>query len=142
MLVANYIRCSESPPDPGRSGATSPVRSRELSERCVLITASGDVDASTAPGLCDSVQRHAAGYRQLVLDLSDVDFFGTAGYSLLHRLHARCAHTAVDWVLVAGSEVARLLRVCDPDGILPTAPNIVSAVATLARITQLRNGLR
>jgi hypothetical protein len=36
-------------------------------------------------------------------------------------------------VLVPGSEVERLLRVCDPDGIMPTAPNIVSAVAVLAR---------
>jgi hypothetical protein len=48
-------------------------------------------------------------------------------------VHSRCARAGVDWVLVAGPEVDRLLRVCDPDGILPTAPNIVSAVATLAR---------
>lgn len=142
MLVANYNLRSESPPEPGRPGATAPVRSRELSERCVLITASCDIDASTAPDLCARIQRHAAGYRQLVLDLSAVEFFGTAGYSLLQRMHARCAHAAVDWVLVAGPEVQRLLRVCDPEAIVPTAANIVSAVATLARITQLRNGLR
>lgn len=142
MLVANDNPRSESPPDPGRPAAMAPVRSRELSERCVLITASCDIDASTAPDLCAIVQRHATGYRQLVLDLSAVEFFGTAGYSLLHRMHTRCARAAIDWVVVAGPEVQRLLRVCDPDGILPTASNIVSAVATLARITQLRNGLR
>lgn len=132
MLVANHTR----------PGATAPVRSRELSGTCILVSTTGNVDACTAPDLCEKIQRHAAGYRQLVLDLSAVEFFGTAGYSLLHRMHARCAQVGVDWVLVAGPEVQRLLRVCDPDAILPTASNIVSAVAALARITQLRNGLR
>ncbi len=132
MLVANNTR---------RRGA-DPVRAQELSDRTVLITVTGGIDASSAPDLCERIQRQATGYRQVVLDLSEVDFFGTAGYSLLHRMHVRCAGAAIDWVLVTGREVQRLLRVCDPDGILPTAANIVSAVATLARITQLRNGLR
>ncbi|MGI9142346.1 MAG: STAS domain-containing protein [Fluviibacter sp.] len=146
MLVANDNRCVEAPPQPGRRGAPDRVRSRELSDTTVLVAAAGEIDASTASDLCARIERHAAGYRQLVLDLSEVDFFGTAGYSLLHRLHSRCSRAAVNWVLVAGPEVQRLLRVCDPDGMLPTAANIVSAVAALSRsphrITQLRNVLR
>ena len=146
MLVANYNRCVESPPLPGRRDATDRVRSRELSETTVLVAAAGEIDASSASHLCVQIERRAAGYRQLVLDLSEVDFFGTAGYSLLHRLHSRCARASVDWVLVAGPEVQRLLRVCDPDAMLPTAANIVSAVASLARgphrTAQLRNRLR
>jgi anti-anti-sigma factor len=114
---------------------TSPdlVRVRELSTTTVLVAAFGDIDAASAPDLSERIERHLGGYRQLVLDLSRLAFFGTAGYSVLHRVHSRCSHAAVDWVLVPGKEVERLLRVCDPDGILPTAPNIVSAVATLAR---------
>ena len=146
MLVANYNRCAEAAPQPGRREVTGQVRSRELSETTVLVTAAGEIDAASAPDLCATIERRAAGYRQLVLDLSHVDFFGTAGYSLLHRLHSRCDLAAVDWVLVAGPEVRRLLRVCDPDGMLPTAANIVSAVASLARrpyrATQLRHRLR
>lgn len=145
MLVVNYHRCAEAPPQPGRREVNARVHSRELSETTVLVTASGEIDAASASDICAAIERQAAGYRQLVLDLSAVDFFGTAGYSLLHRLHSRCAHAAVDWVLVAGTEVQRLLRVCDPDAVLPTAANIVSAVAALARrphrITQLRNRL-
>ncbi|MGV1087384.1 MAG: STAS domain-containing protein [Mycobacterium sp.] len=146
MLVVNHIRADESPPHQGRPVGRDPVRSRELSRSTVLVTMAGEVDASTATRLCARIEREMAGYRQLVLDLSEVEFFGTAGYSLLHRLHSRCAGAAVGWVLVAGSEVQRLLRVCDPDGMLPTSPNIVAAVAALARgshqVTQLRNGLR
>lgn len=146
MLVAHDSRCVETAPQPGRREDVGRIRSRELSEITVLVTAVGAIDAASAPDLCTAIERRAAGYRQLVLDLSGVDFFGTAGYSLLHRLRMRCDRAAVDWVLVAGPEVQRLLRVCDPDALLPTAANIVSAVAALARrphlITTLRNGLR
>ncbi len=146
MLVANDNLCLVAPPQQAQRGAADQVRSRELSETAVLVAATGAIDALSASDICVMIERRAAGYRQLVLDLSDVDFFGTAGYSLLHRLHSRCSRAGVDWVLVAGPEVQRLLRVCDPDGMLPTAANIVSAVAALARsplrITQLHNGLR
>jgi anti-anti-sigma factor len=109
------------------------VRARELSASTVLVAAFGEIDAASATDLSERIERHVGGYRQLVLDLSRLTFCGTAGYSVLHRVHSRCLRSAVDWVLVPGKEVERLLRVCDPDGILPTAPNIVSAVATLAR---------
>ena len=109
------------------------VRVRELSASTVLVAAFGEIDAATAADLSERIEHHMDGYRQLVLDLSRLEFFGTAGYSVLHRVHLRCVRAGVDWVLVSGPEVQRLLRVCDPDAILPTAPNIVSAVAVLAR---------
>lgn len=137
MLVAHTASQSASQFAIPRSAAAKSgpelVRVRELSASTVLIAAFGEIDAASAADLSGSIERHATGYRQLVLDLSHLEFFGTAGYSVLHRVHSRCARGAVDWVLVPGTEVQRLLRVCDPDGILPTAPNIVSAVATLAR---------
>lgn len=120
-------------PRPGGGSQPDLVRSRELSGTTVLVAAFGEIDAASAPDLSTHVERHLPGYRQLVLDLSRVEFFGTAGYSVLHRVHSRCAQDDIRWVLVPGPEVQRLLRVCDPDGILPTAPNIVSAVAALAR---------
>ena len=55
------------------------------------------------------------------------------GFSALETINRQCARRSIDWVLVAGTEVARLLRVCDTDGALPVAGNIVSGVATLAR---------
>lgn len=109
------------------------IRVRELSATTVLVAAFGEIDAASASELSERIEEHADGYRQLVLDLSRLEFFGTAGYSVLHRVQSRCARAGVDWVLVPGPEVERLLRVCDPDGILPTAPNIVSAVAAMAR---------
>ena len=50
----------------------------------------------------------------LALDLTGVDFFGTAGFSALHTLNVRCAGAGVEWVLVPSNAVSRLMRICDP----------------------------
>jgi hypothetical protein len=108
------------------------LRARELSAVTVLVRAVGEIDASTraAVGLrrrpCARVQATRAGSVPLT-------FFGTAGFSVLETINRQCARRSIDWVPVAGTEVARLLRVCDTDGALPVAGNIVSGVATLAR---------
>lgn len=109
------------------------VRVRQLGSRTVLMAVTGDVDAASAPTLFDRIQTLLTSYHQLVLDLSGVEFFGTAGYSLLHRLDVLADRSSRDWVVVSGPEVQRLLRVCAPERKFPIASNIVSAVATLAR---------
>jgi len=133
MLVAKNALALAIPRTAAGAAAPDPVRARELSSTTILVAAFGEVDAATAGTLSERIEDHLTGYRQLVLDLSRLEFFGTSGYSVLHRVHSRCARLGADWVLVPGPEVRRLLRVCDPDGVMPTAPNIVSAVAALAR---------
>lgn len=128
MLVAKNTR-----PFTAARPTADRVRARELGARTVLLAVAGDIDAATASGLLDDLETHLQGYRQVVLDLSGVEFFGAAGYSLLNRLHVYCTRASIDWVVVTGTEAQRLLRVCDPDGIFPTASNIVSAVAALTR---------
>jgi anti-anti-sigma factor len=108
-------------------------RSRELSETTVLVAAVGEIDAANSAELRTFVEDHLGGYQQLVLDLSRLGFFGTDGFSALHAINVRCSRRGIDWVMVPGPEVSRILRVCDHEGALATATNIVSAVATLAR---------
>ncbi len=108
-------------------------RARELSATTLLVAAVGEIDASNSADLLAYIETQVSGYRQLVLDLSRLAFFGADGFSALHTLHARCSRRTIDWVLVPGPEVTRVLRVCDSEGLLTTAGNIVSAVAALAR---------
>lgn len=124
-------RSRQSTPD--QTSGQELITGRELGPSTVLLAVVGDVDAAAAPTLFDRVIHLISGYKQLVLDLSQVSFFSTAGYSLLHRLDVFCTRASVDWALVVGPEVARLLRVCDPERTFPAAANIVSAAATLAR---------
>jgi anti-anti-sigma factor len=94
-----------------------------------VITAHGDLDASNAHEFVDYSSRHAEHAQHLVLDLSGVDFFGTAGFSALHTINVRCAGADVDWALVPSSGVSRLLRICDPDSALPIASTVPAALS-------------
>ena len=89
------------------------------------------MDASNATAFADHVARCASNGDRLVLDLGELEFFGTAGFSALHTINVRCADTASRWVLVTGDAVSRLLRVCDPDGTLPVADSVPAAVKRL-----------
>lgn len=108
-------------------------RARELSASTLLVAAVGEIDASNSGALFEFIEERLPGYQQLVLDLSRLAFFGTDGFSALHTTNVRLSRRGIDWVLVPGPEVARVLRVCDPESLLTTAGNIVSAVAALAR---------
>lgn len=86
-----------------------------------VITAHGEIDAANADQLTEYVERFVRQSGRVVLDLSGLEFIGTAGFSALHRINVVCSAAGAQWVVVAGPAVRRLLRICDPDGTLPTA---------------------
>ncbi|BAX91308.1 sulfate transporter [Mycobacterium shigaense] len=85
----------------------------------VVITADGELDAANADQLATYVQRNVARAGRVILDLRGLEFIGTAGFSALHRINVACSAEQVQWATVPSAAVARLLRVCDPDGTLP-----------------------
>ena len=86
----------------------------------------------TAQEFVDYALRHAERTERLALDLTGVDFFGTAGFSALHTLNVRCAGAGVEWVMVPSTAVSRLLRICDPDSTLPIAATMPAALSCFA----------
>src|SRR5258708_39263352 len=90
-----------------------------LNSTVVRISASGDIDASNTAELLDFVLRRGANCRSLILDLSGVSFFATAGFSALQTIGLRSSRAAVSWTLVDGPAVSRVLSVCDPERALP-----------------------
>jgi anti-anti-sigma factor len=96
-----------------------------------IVSAYGDIDATNASTLTDYAPVNAARCRGLILDLSGLEFFGTEGFSALHRVSVRCARTGIGWVVVPGAAVSRLLRICDPHGSLPTVHTVGAALANL-----------
>jgi anti-anti-sigma factor len=93
----------------------------------VVITAHGELDASNANELADYVQRCAAHADSVVVNLSGLEFFGTAGFSALHTINVRCAGADVRWTVVPSKAVSRLLGICDPDNTLPLADSVPEA---------------
>ena len=96
-----------------------------------IVSAYGDIDATNASTLTDYAIVNAARCRGLILDLSGLKFFGTEGFSALHRVSVRCARAEIGWVVVSGAAVSRLLRICDPHGSLPTVDTVSAALANL-----------
>jgi anti-anti-sigma factor len=85
------------------------------------VTIHGEIDATSSSALAHYVERRIAGSRRLVLDLQTVEFFAASGFAALSNINIMCARTGVQWSLLAGPHVWRLLRVCDPARELPVA---------------------
>jgi anti-anti-sigma factor len=102
-------------------GPTARLEIRRLKSSVAVITAHGEIDASNADTLTEYTLRHLRGRNTLILDLRDLDFFGAAGFSALHKISAGCARAGVGWALVPNAVVSRVLRICDPQGRLPAA---------------------
>jgi len=85
----------------------------------VIVTADGELDASNALEFVDYFDLCITDSTPLVVDLSGLEFFGTAGFSALHLINVRCAGAKLRWAVVPSKAVSRLLRICDPDRALP-----------------------
>jgi anti-anti-sigma factor len=111
----------------------------ELSDNRVLIEVRGEIDATNRQALGRFVQNHTRVSKQLVLDLSAVDFFGSQGFTALYFVSVQCARRDVDWMVAGGEPVLRILRICDPDGELPVAEDLESALARLDHVARCRH---
>lgn len=99
----------------------------------VLVTADGELDAHNARGLAEYVEAVLDAKRRLIVDLRGLTFFGTQGFSSLHYVNVTCSRHDVNWVLLPGREVGRLLTICDPEGGLPVADSLETAIAAVSR---------
>jgi anti-anti-sigma factor len=103
------------------------------------IAAHGELDAANANQLTECVERYVRKSGQLVVDLRELDFFGTAGFSALHRINVVCSGAGAQWLLIPGDAVRRVLRICDPDGALPsTASPLSDGLGLLQLVPQPR----
>lgn len=114
-----------------RDSSAASFTTRWLQPSVAVIIARGELDACNAQHLVDYALRDAERTERLALDLTGVEFFGTAGFSALHTLNVRCAGAGVGWVLVPSAAVSRLLRICDPDSTLPFATTMRAALTRL-----------
>jgi anti-anti-sigma factor len=131
-VTTDFPDSPESPVPTDRADANAAqFATRWLRPSVAVITAHGELDASNAQEFVDYALRHAPQVQQLVVDLSGLTFFGTAGFSALHTVNVQCAGDDLDWALVPSSAVTRLLRICDPDSALPISGTVDAALAVL-----------
>ncbi|WP_370464508.1 STAS domain-containing protein [Mycolicibacterium sp. 018/SC-01/001] len=96
-----------------------------------VVSAHGELDAANGNAFVNYALRDKKQTQWLVIDLSGLSFFATAGFSALHTLNVQCAGENIRWALVPSLAVDRLLRLCDPDSTLPICVDIATALTTV-----------
>ena len=96
-----------------------------------IVSAYGDIDGTNAGTLTDYAVVKTLRCRGMIVDLSGLEFFGTEGFLALHRISVSCARAGIGWTVVPSVAVSRLLRICDPQGLLPTEDTVDTALASL-----------
>lgn len=128
-------------PDEVQPAGRAVFTAKELTDGRTLIGVRGDVDATNRQALGRFVQRHIRVSKQLILDLTDVEFFGSQAFTALYFISVHCARRDVDWMIAGGRTVLRILNICDPDDDLPLAGDIAAAYARLDHITKTRHAV-
>ncbi|WP_319445932.1 MULTISPECIES: STAS domain-containing protein [unclassified Mycobacterium] len=96
-----------------------------------IIAAVGELDAANATEFAQYAWR-AGRVTRLLLDLTGVEFFGTAGHSALLAFNEHCAAEGVEWVMVPSRAVSRVLDICDADSVLAVKPTVEAALSALS----------
>jgi anti-anti-sigma factor len=113
----------------------------ELTEARVLVCVRGEVDATNRQALGRFIQRHTRVSKQLILDLTGVDFFGSQAFTALYYANIQCARRDVDWMVVAGPRVRRVLHICDPDDQLPIVEDLAAALCRLEHVAKCHHAV-
>ena len=136
-LVGIHRPNTASPDDLERCGrATFAVR--YSSSTRIIVAVVGDIDAVNARDLGRYVEHHVRLSKQLVLDLRAVDFVGSQAFTALYYASVHCTRGDVDWIIVGSDPVRRLLSICDPEGALPLADDLLSGLARLDHLARCR----
>lgn len=85
------------------------------------VSVAGEIDTVNAAEFAATVRDAAENCSGLVLDLAEVDFMAIDGMSALHAINAQLLRDGVQWCVVPSPAVARVLGLCDPEGLIPLA---------------------
>jgi anti-anti-sigma factor len=96
-----------------------------------VIEVEGEVDAVNADALRDYAMSVLPDADRVVLDFSKVRFFGIAGVSALQTLRVAGTAAGTEWVMVVSPAVARVLRICDPAGVMVAVGTLAAGIAVL-----------
>jgi anti-anti-sigma factor len=131
LTTADLVSLTRRPfTGPAVSGRTLHLYESWPTTSAVIVSAEGDIDAFNAGDL-DECVRHAIGRPQhVVLDLSGVDFFGTAGLSVLIALNDALVPTT-RIAVVPSHAVNRLLGLCSPAPAILVEDGIGAALAAV-----------
>lgn len=97
-----------------------------------VVTVRGEIDVVNVAQVSEYVRRFVLDSSPVVLDLSDLSHFSSAGIGFLWAVDEECRSAGVEWTIVGNSVVNALL--CDDAGepLFPVAGSVHQALRSLA----------
>jgi anti-anti-sigma factor len=114
-------------PHPAYQSATFTTRMSESS--VAIVTVAGELDFTNTEELIGTATHVADGSTDVVIDLSGVEFFGTAGFTALHALNEQYTAQHIRWAVVPSRNVDRVVRICDTESVVPLRRTLELALA-------------
>ena len=93
-----------------------------------VVNISGEVDVSNVEQVTDHAVCSALAGNALLLDMTDVNFFGAHGVSMLFNIEDICCRSELPWALVTSPAVERVLYLSGQASILPVASSVCAAM--------------
>jgi anti-anti-sigma factor len=123
------------PPARPVSAAPFAVRVERGQDRLAIVRVVGELDMLTAPLLNEQVIDLLSSADPVVIDLTLVDFIGSAGLATLVETHEKASLTHVRWALVAARPaILRPLQLTGLSELLTPYPSVAEAVAACQSI--------
>ena len=98
-----------------------------------VVAVDGEIDAANASSFADYAKRCTECCEWLVVDLSELTFIGTAGFSALESISAQCSSAQTNLKVIPSPALSTLLRICDPHSQLPLVSSLPAALAEVQR---------
>lgn len=106
-------------------GAHLRAQCRQLAS---IVTVDGAIDEANVDRLGQYAKRFILAEKPFILDLSDVRAFSQQALALLQTVEQTCRATGVEWCLVAGDPVYRMLRTRGSDTAVASADSVPEAL--------------
>jgi anti-sigma B factor antagonist len=94
---------------------------------CVVLTVLGEIDLVTAPELAAALEDYLDGTPCVVVDLTDVTFFGSLGLATLVRLTGLAESSGVRLALVPGPLVRRTMELTRTEELFTVYESVAEA---------------
>jgi anti-anti-sigma factor len=105
-----------------------------------IVQIGGEIDACNGDQLSENVFRYAATASALVVDATAVDFCSLKGLRDLLELDQLCHDSGIQWALIAGGPLRRLLEATGVKSTLPVADSVSAALQSLTIATYASGG--
>ena len=107
----------------------------------LVVTISGEINEANVERVSQYITHFILAEKPLVLDLNGVDSFAAQSISLLYAVDQDCRTAGVEWCLIAGQPVVRVLRTFDDPDNLPIAGSVHEALHHFADAIDARRQL-